>query len=252
VVQRWRQGRPFRFVKEKFGSTNPKVEFGTAQGSEIRLRGTQGSRGSVGPVYADVRRQHYKPELKGFVVSPINAREQLSHLIKGTEKQLLIYDPEISDRAMIRLLGTAREGVKIRIIGQVTKPSAEFDSGRLMRMRFHTRTIVRDRPEAFLGGQSPREAELDRRCERGMIVRDRDVVRSPSRRSKATKLAWNRIARPPSRRRRGRKSAQEGSEGYRPGTSRGLRSLKTASSTLSARFRMMNCAAMNCGRTSRT
>jgi len=108
VVQRWRQGRPFRFVKEKFGSTNPKVEFGTAQGSEIRLRGTQGSRGSVGPVYADVRRQHYKPELKGFVVSPINAREQLSHLIKGTEKQLLIYDPEISDRAMIRLLGTAR------------------------------------------------------------------------------------------------------------------------------------------------
>ena len=129
--------------------------------------------------YADVRRQHYKPELKSFVVSPINAREHLSHLIKGAEKQLLIYDPEISDRAMIRLLRErARKGVEIRIIGRVTKPSDEFDPGRLMRMRFHTRAIVRDRREAFLGSQSLREAELDRRRELGMVVRDHDVVHS--------------------------------------------------------------------------
>ncbi len=31
--------------------------------------------------YADVRRQSYKPELKSFVVSPLNAREQLSHFM---------------------------------------------------------------------------------------------------------------------------------------------------------------------------
>jgi len=53
--------------------------------------------------YADIRRQAYKPALKNFVVSPANAREQLSHLIRGAEKQLLIYDPEISAyRARIR------------------------------------------------------------------------------------------------------------------------------------------------------
>jgi len=129
--------------------------------------------------YADVRRQPYKPELKSFVVSPINARQQLSHFIKGTEKQLLIYDPEISDRAMIHMLrDRAREGVEIRIIGRVVKPSDEFDAGRLMRMRFHTRAILRDRREAFLGSQSLREAELDKRRELGLIVRDRDIVHS--------------------------------------------------------------------------
>ena len=129
--------------------------------------------------YADVRRQPYKPELKSFVVSPINARQQLSHFIKGAEKQLLIYDPEISDREMIRLLrDRARDGVEIRIIGRVVKPSDEFDAGRLMRMRFHTRAILRDRREAFLGSQSLREAELDKRRELGMIVRDHDIVHS--------------------------------------------------------------------------
>src|SRR5262249_1845033 len=97
--------------------------------------------------------------------------------VKGAEKQLLIYDPEISDRAMIRLLrDRARAGVEIRIIGSVLKPSGEFDPGRLMRMRFHTRTILRDRREAFMGSQSLREPDLDKRRELGMIVHDRDIV----------------------------------------------------------------------------
>jgi phosphatidylserine/phosphatidylglycerophosphate/cardiolipin synthase-like enzyme len=129
--------------------------------------------------YADVRRQPSKPSIKNFIVSPLNAREHLSHFIRGAEKQLLIYDPEISDRAMIRLLrDRARNGVEIRIIGHVKKPSGEFDPGHLMRMRFHTRTILRDRKEAFLGSQSLREAELDRRRELGILVHDRDIVRS--------------------------------------------------------------------------
>lgn len=129
--------------------------------------------------YADVRRQPFKPESKSFVVSPLNAREQLARFIKSAEKQLLIYDPEVSDRAMIRLLrDRARQGVEIRIIGKVVKPSDDFDPGRLMRMRFHTRTIVRDRREAFLGSQSLREAELDKRRELGIILRDHDIVHS--------------------------------------------------------------------------
>src|ERR1041385_1928513 len=129
--------------------------------------------------YADVRRQQYKPDFKSFVVSPLNAREQLSHFIKGAEKQLLIYDPEVSDRAMIRLLrDRARAGGEIRIIGRVIKGTGEFDPGRLMRMRFHTRAILRDRHEAFLGSQSLREIELDKRRELGMFVQDRDIVHS--------------------------------------------------------------------------
>jgi phosphatidylserine/phosphatidylglycerophosphate/cardiolipin synthase-like enzyme len=129
--------------------------------------------------YADIRRQSYKPELKSFVVSPVNAREQLTHFIKGAEKQLLIYDPEISDRAMIHLLRErARAGVEIRIIGRVRKPVREFDRGHLMRMRFHTRTILRDGREAFMGSQSLRGPDLDLRRELGLIVRDRDIAHS--------------------------------------------------------------------------
>jgi phosphatidylserine/phosphatidylglycerophosphate/cardiolipin synthase-like enzyme len=117
--------------------------------------------------------------LKGFLVSPLNAREQLSRFIRGAEKQLLIYDPEISDRAMIRLLrDKAREGVEIRIIGRVKRPSEEFDPGHLMRIRFHTRTIIRDHHDAFLGSQSLREQELDRRRELGVLVHDHEIVRS--------------------------------------------------------------------------
>jgi phospholipase D-like protein len=129
--------------------------------------------------YADVHRQEYKPGLKNLLVSPANSREQLSSFLRGAEKQLLIYDPEISDRAMIRLLrDRARDGVEIRIIGRVLKPSQEFDPGRLMRMRFHTRTILRDRRDAFLGSQSLRDADLDRRRELGIVTHDRDVVHS--------------------------------------------------------------------------
>ena len=114
--------------------------------------------------HADIRRQSYKAERKTFIVSPINARHELSRFLKSAEKQLLIYDPEISDRPMIGLLQErARAGVEIRIIGRVTGPVGRAaDPGRLMRMRFHTRTIIRDRHEAFLGSQSLREAELDR------------------------------------------------------------------------------------------
>jgi hypothetical protein len=57
-------------------------------------------------------------------------------------------------------------------------PSDDFDPGRLMRMRFHTRTILRDRREAFLGSQSLREPELDKRRELGMIVHDHEIVHS--------------------------------------------------------------------------
>ena len=38
------------------------------------------------------------------MVSPVNARKLLTAFIKGAKKELLIYDPKVSDQAMIRLL----------------------------------------------------------------------------------------------------------------------------------------------------
>src|SRR4030095_9343956 len=53
---------------------------------------------------ADTKRQEYSPTHRNFVVSPANARRELARFIKGAEKELLIYDPNLSDKPMLRLL----------------------------------------------------------------------------------------------------------------------------------------------------
>jgi cardiolipin synthase len=122
---------------------------------------------------ADSKRNPYEPGLATFVVSPANSRKQLSAFIKGAKRQLLIYDPEISDPAMVRLLQERSEaGVEVRIIGRLTQRSSKLTARKLAHARLHTRTIIRDGQQAFIGSQSLREAELDARREVGIIFRD--------------------------------------------------------------------------------
>lgn len=126
---------------------------------------------------ADIKRQSYTPGLPSFIVSPVNARQQLSSFIRGAKRELLIYDPHISDRLMIRLLEErTRAGVRIQIIGRVTRMSAKLPVRKSLGFRLHTRTIIRDRSQAFIGSQSLRQVELDARREAGVIVRDSRVV----------------------------------------------------------------------------
>jgi cardiolipin synthase len=125
----------------------------------------------------DTKRQPYAPGLASFVVSPANARKELSAFIKGAKKQLLIYDPEISDPAMIRLLEErAKAGVAIKIIGRLSRAGANLAVRKLGQMRLHTRTIIRDGRQAFIGSQSLRALELDARREIGVIFQDLKVV----------------------------------------------------------------------------
>ncbi len=126
---------------------------------------------------ADTGRRPYTAGLNTFVVSPANARKQLAAFIRGTRKQLLIYDPKISDTAMTRLLqDRARAGVEIKLIGRLTRKGVKLEVRKLPRRRLHTRTIIRDRHQAFIGSQSLREIELDARREVGIIFRDPKVV----------------------------------------------------------------------------
>jgi cardiolipin synthase len=125
---------------------------------------------------ADTNRHPYEPNLDTFVVSPVNARKQLSEFIKGARRELLIYDPKVSDPAIIRLLEEgSRAGVDIRIIGRVTRKSATL-AVRKPQMRLHTRTMIRDGRQAFIGSQSLRQIELDERREVGIIFRDPKAV----------------------------------------------------------------------------
>jgi cardiolipin synthase len=126
---------------------------------------------------ADTKRQPYTPGLSAFVVSPMNARKELSAFIKGAKKQLLIYDPEISDPVMIRLLEErGKAGVEIKIIGRLSHGGANMVVRKLPQMRLHTRTIIRDGRHAFVGSQSLRALELDARREIGVIFQDIKVV----------------------------------------------------------------------------
>lgn len=124
---------------------------------------------------ADTKRQDYIAGHPKFLVSPVNARKQLAAFIRGARRELMIYDPKISDRAMLRLLlDRQKAGVTIRTIGCVS--GARLPARELVRLRLHTRTIIRDRQEAFLGSQSLRQLELEARREIGVIFRNRAVV----------------------------------------------------------------------------
>jgi cardiolipin synthase len=126
---------------------------------------------------ADVKRQPYTSALPTFVVSPANARKQLSSFIQGARKELLIYDPDISDEAMIRLLEERAEaGVEIKIIGRLRPKSAKLAVRKLAPLRLHARTIIRDGHQAFIGSQSLREVELGARREVGVIFRHARVI----------------------------------------------------------------------------
>ncbi|MGH9687815.1 MAG: phospholipase D-like domain-containing protein, partial [Candidatus Acidiferrales bacterium] len=120
------------------------------------------------------KRSPYKCGSSTFVVSPVNARRALGDFLKKSRKQLWIYDPKISDREMIRILRERqRAGVEIRVIGQ---SKAGFGVRGLPNMRLHTRTIIRDGAQAFIGSQSLRANELDARREVGLIVHDAKIV----------------------------------------------------------------------------
>jgi len=126
---------------------------------------------------ADSKRRKYKPGSSRFLVSPVNARKELTGFIKDAKKQLLIYDVKISDREMIGLLEErARGGVEVRIIGKIARHSSQISVRGLANVRLHTRNMIRDAKDAFVGSQSMRELELDSRREIGIIFRDAEVI----------------------------------------------------------------------------
>ena len=124
---------------------------------------------------SDFERQPYTSAYPRFVVSPENARDRLAAFLKGARKQLLIYDPQVCDDAMLRIISDRiKAGVEVKIIGAVEAKwniSGEPFPGK----RMHVRAMVCDGKRAFVGSQSLRRLELESRREVGIIVTD-DVV----------------------------------------------------------------------------
>jgi phosphatidylserine/phosphatidylglycerophosphate/cardiolipin synthase-like enzyme len=126
---------------------------------------------------ADSKRTTFKPVNGKLIVSPLNARQALGDFLRGAKKSLAIYDPQVSDRAMMRVLeDRAANGVDVRIIGRLAGKVPGVKAQKLRSLRLHTRTMVRDGNQVFLGSQSLRKAELDARREIGLIFRDSKVA----------------------------------------------------------------------------
>jgi phosphatidylserine/phosphatidylglycerophosphate/cardiolipin synthase-like enzyme len=127
---------------------------------------------------ADFNRHGYSPNNSRFVVSPENARTVLTNFVRSAKKELLIYDAQVSDNLVQRILAErVKQGVKIRIIGRLESPLDGVKVRKLSDLRLHVRAIVRDGEAAFIGSQSLRKLELDGRREVGVVVNDGRIAR---------------------------------------------------------------------------
>jgi len=126
---------------------------------------------------ADFDRQPYTPGSDRFVVSPENARDVLARFLGGARRQLLIYDPRVSDAAMLRIITERiKAGVDVRVFGKVDS-TWNVKSEKYPGKRLHIRAFIRDGKRAFIGSQSLRRVELEKRREVGVIITDESVVR---------------------------------------------------------------------------
>jgi cardiolipin synthase A/B len=130
-------------------------------------------------IKADTDRVTYEASVDALVVSPVNARKQLLALIRRAKKELLIYDPVIADSGVMHALHErSKKGVAIRVVGTVSRRTHGLQVRSLRGLRLHTRTIIRDGRQAFIGSQSLREQELDKRREVGVIIHDAKAVKT--------------------------------------------------------------------------
>ncbi len=126
---------------------------------------------------ADCTRQPYAAGCNLLLVSPLNSREGLADFLKGAQKQLLIFDLEVSDTQMGSILAERAEaGVEVRVIGKMKTRCPAIPTRISHPLRLHARVIVRDGEDVFLGSQSLRRLELDSRREVGILVNDAKIA----------------------------------------------------------------------------
>jgi len=125
------------------------------------------------------RSKTFKPRKTDLVISPEDARPRLVRFIRKARRELMIYDSGLSDDAMIaELIKRAQAGVRIRILGKLERKwRGKGLKLKQLNRRLHVRAMVRDGRRAFIGSQSLRRLELDKRREVGLIIRDRQTVR---------------------------------------------------------------------------
>jgi cardiolipin synthase len=124
-----------------------------------------------------------------LVVSPVNARGDLTALIHAARKTLAIEDEEMYDPASEDALAqAAAHGVRVEVIlpasgGNAATPDEQRLTAAGVVIRYdaqlymHAKLILVDGHEAFVGSENFSAASLDENREIGLLVTDRPIVR---------------------------------------------------------------------------
>ena len=164
-------------VLHVFGFNLTKIDTEKSRSFGVSTKDVTAVREAVALFEADSHRQPFVPKRTYLVVSPENAREVLTAFIKGARKQLLLYDVNIQDPLLLKLLvQRAFSGVDVRVIGRV-KGQDPVPVRQLSSLRLHVRAMVRDGSRAFVGSQSLRSLELDKRREVGVLITNASAAR---------------------------------------------------------------------------
>jgi cardiolipin synthase len=161
-----------------FGFNLTKLDIDKSRSFGISTRDKRTVQEALKLFNADVARKVYQPAKSNLVVSPETSREMLAAFIKGAKKSLAIYDEKINDPAMVKLLKErAAKGVRVRVLGKLKGPNGDVVDRSLKPLRLHVRAIIRDGSHAFVGSQSLRKLELEKRREVGLLVKNPAVTR---------------------------------------------------------------------------
>lgn len=118
-----------------------------------------------------------------LVVSPINARTALDHLIDGARHTLDVYAEEILDSSLELHLDAARKrGVRVRVITSDSSGGADaLRAGGIpvtimAHPYVHAKAIVADGSTVFVGSENISSTSLDDNREAGIILSDRSMA----------------------------------------------------------------------------
>jgi cardiolipin synthase len=161
-----------------FGFNFTKLDIEQSRSFGIATRDKRTVQEAVKLFEADLARNPYQSSRSNLVVSPETSREKLTAFIKGARKDLAIYDEKINDRALRKLLKElAAKGVRVRVLGKLKGPDGDVIERSFKPGRLHVRAIIRDGTSAFVGSQSLRTLELERRREVGLLINNPGVAR---------------------------------------------------------------------------
>jgi phosphatidylserine/phosphatidylglycerophosphate/cardiolipin synthase-like enzyme len=144
----------------------------------VQTRDRRAVRDALRLFECDLTRQAYQGSPRSpLVVSPENARETLLHFVRGARRHLAIYDARLQDATFLTVLRQhIDKGVQVQVIGRAPRLAAGTHVRMLKDLRLHVRAVIRDGTRAFVGSQSLRRLELDRRREVGLIITNPSVT----------------------------------------------------------------------------